>query len=169
MSNRASNTLTRDEDIPRMIRWVHASLNAGIEGGPVAVDIYRPESNRSGIQNAKFHAMFADIQKTGVISMPGKRVVMADYDIDAVKALCVVWFANERELAGEPLKKPPRTITCPMTGQPITVRPSTTDFNKADTIEFIEFLYSLGADAGVRWSEPSLKSFEQYREAQSGS
>jgi hypothetical protein len=41
----------------------------------------------------------------------------------------------------------------------------TSDMLKPVMSEFIEYLYSVGADYNISWSEPSLKAFEEYREA----
>lgn len=138
----------------------------GIEAGPVLVTLGRPKKRRNSLTNAKVHAMIADIQAQGVISMPGRRVTLSEYDTDALKALLVIWFANEREMNGEPLTKAPRSILCPVTGQEVSIRPSTAEWGQKDAGDFIEFLYSVGNDAGVRWSEPALKAYESMREAQ---
>lgn len=142
-------------------------IRRGLPGGSVDLVVRRHEEVRSSPQSNKSHAMYADIKRDAVIKIIGKRIVMNDYTIDEVKALLVVWFANERALEGRPLKKPPRTVVCPLTGENITIRPSTAeDFSKADTIEYIEFLYSIGSDSGVKWSEQALKEYSTYKQAQ---
>jgi len=78
-----------------------------LPGGPVAITLGRPEEKRTVPQNSKIHAVFADIQSQGVIKMPGRRTVLSNFTVDEVKALSVVWFANERELEGRPLKNRP--------------------------------------------------------------
>lgn len=154
-------------DINRAFNWADPLILKALEGGPVQMTLGRPEAARTGPQNAKSHAMYEDIRKMAVIPLPGKRIVMADYDPAEAKALLVMWFANERELEGRPLSKPPRTVLCPITGQNITVRPSTAeDFGKRDTAEFVEWLYATGTQAGVKWSEPAMKEYQSYREAQ---
>lgn len=154
------------EQVNPCLNWMDGMLCKGLESGPVSVTLGRPEAARTGPQNSKSHAMYEDIRKMAVIPMPGRRIVMADYQSDEVKALLVMWFSNERELEGRPLSKPPRTVLCPITGQNITVRPSTAeDFGKRDTAEFVEWLYATGTQSGVRWSEPAMKEYESYREA----
>jgi NinB protein len=115
-------------------------------------------------QNDKIHCMFADM-KSGVIKMIGKRVVLADYQPDELKALLVMWFANEMELMGTPLAKPPKTIIDPISGQLISIRPSTKDFGKKVMSDFVEWLYALGAESGVKWSEKALECYQEYRQA----
>lgn len=138
----------------------------GIEAGPVLVTLGRPKKRRNSMTNARLHAMIADIQQQGVISMPGRRVTLSDYDTDALKALLVIWFANEREMNGEPLTKAPRSIICPVTGERVSIRPSTAEWGQRDAGDFIEFLYATGNDAGVRWTEPALKDYRSMREGQ---
>lgn len=138
----------------------------GIEAGPVLLTLGRPKKRRNSMTNARLHAMISDIQRLGVISMPGRRIALSEYDTDALKALLVIWFANEREMNGEPLTKAPRSIICPVTGERVSIRPSTADWGQKDACDFVDFLYSVGNDAGVRWSEPALKAYESMREAQ---
>jgi hypothetical protein len=165
MSEHIRTAKTAD-DKAQCIAWASAVLDRGLPGGAVDIIIARHDPARSNPQNSKAHAMYADIHRDAVIVMPGRRVVLSIYGVDEVKALLVVWFANERSLEGRPLKKPPRTVTCPITGQNITVRPSTVDgFSKADTVEFIEWLYALGTNAGVKWSEKAMAEYDSYKEA----
>lgn len=160
-------TVKSSEDKAQSIAWASALVDRGLPGGAVDIIVTRHDPERSNPQNSKSHAMYADIHRDAVIVMPGRRVVLSTYSVDEVKALLVVWFANERALEGRPLKKPPRTVTCPITGLNITIRPSTaTDFGKRDTVEFIEFLYSFGCESGVVWSERAIAEYASYKEAQ---
>ena len=168
MSNRASNTIPSLEHLPRLIDWVSRCCQQGLQGGPIAVDVYRPEVMRDSVDNAKFHAIMSDIHRQAVISMPGRRVVMSVYDFEAAKTLLVMWYAKERELNGEPLSKPPRSIIDPMTGDRVQIRPSTTKWSKNDSSQFVHFLHALGDECGVMWGDPAMKEYEQYRESQNG-
>lgn len=165
MADKATKIATDDTHIEPMARWVANCIDRGLPGGAVEVSVGRPEQRRDRNDNAHFHALIGDIHKQAIISMPGKRVVMVDYDIEVAKTLLVSWYANERELNGEPLSKPPRTITCPVTGERIKVRPSTTKWSKADARQFVQFLHAMGSECGVVFSEPALKEYDQYKEA----
>lgn len=145
--------------------WVQRAIAYAVKDGPICITLHRPEASRSSGANAKFHAMIDDIQRQAVITMPGRRVVMSEYDTSAVKALLVIWFAKERELNGEPLSKPPRSLIDPVSGEWVSIRPSTAQWGKRDASDFIEFLYSVGNDGGVRWSEPAIKAYEEMRES----
>lgn len=124
------------------------------------------QADRNSQQNAKFHAMIGDIAKQSVFKTPVLTVTMADYDVDAVKALLVRWFEQECAQLGEPLRHGSRVVIDPFTGEQITIRPSTTKFLKAESNNFIEWLYATGAAGGVKWSEPALQEYENYRESQ---
>lgn len=159
-------TVTSIDQINKALNWVDGGLVKGLSGGSVDITLCRHDPEKSEIQREKFHAMIGDINKTGIISIPGRRIVMRDYDQEQCKALLVMWFANEKEQMGEPLAKPPRNFTDPLTGQQISIRPSTVQWGKKLTCEFVEWLYSMGVMACVKWSEPAMKEYQNYREAQ---
>lgn len=166
MTNRHTITITAVTEVNRALNWVDKMACKGLEGGAVSVDVYRYESDRGSEANKKIHAMYSDLQTQAVIKLPGNRVTLKDYDAEALKTLLVLWYARERELMGEPLRHPGRTIICPITGDKISIRPSTTQFTKKEMSGHIEWLYALGAECGVRWSEKSLECYQEYRQAQ---
>lgn len=165
MAESITKTVHTLDQVNPCLNWLDGMICKGLEAGPVAVTLGRPERLRDSIDNAKFHAIIGDVHKQAVISMPGRRVVMADYDIEVAKTLLVMWYANERELNGDPLKKPPRTVICPVTGERIKIRPTTTKWSKDDAAQFVHFLHALGSECGVVWGDPALKEYQQYREA----
>lgn len=165
MGKSITYTIRTFEDMQGVLARMASAIGRGIERAPVEVSLSHAEGKRGSASNAKFHAMIADLNKQAVITMPGKRVALSKYDAETCKALLVIWFAKERELNGDPLRKPPRTEVDPMTGERISIRPSTTQWGVKDTSEFIEFLYSLGAASGVNWSEPALREYQDYKEA----
>lgn len=150
--------------------WLRTAIAKGKAVRVQAITDDEPDFDapKSDVQREKFHAMIGDIQKTGVIQLPGKRIVFGKYSPEKCKALLVMWFVNEIEqLNDEKLKipNPPENFDCPITGQTITIRPSTTKWGKKLTCAFVEFLYATGSMAGVRWSEPALEAYAEYREA----
>lgn len=167
MADKIVKRISELAQVNRALNWLDGMICKGLESGTVEVTIGRPAPVRSGEANKKLHAMIGDIHEQAVIAIPGRRIVMLDYDIEQCKALLVIWFANERAIAGDPLAKPPRNFRCPITGENISIRPSTTEWSKRDTGEFIEFLYATGSAAGVKWSEKALECYQSYREAQS--
>jgi hypothetical protein len=156
--------------MPKLAAWLKTAIAKGRAVKVLAITDDDPDfdTEKSDIQREKFHAMIGDIKKTGVIVMPGRKVVMNDYDEKICKAFLVMWFCNEiKELNDEKIKipNPPKTITCPLTGERITIRPSTIPWGKKLTRIFVEWLYATGSMAGVKWSETAIEAYQSYREA----
>lgn len=161
-----TKTITDKSQVNRLVNWVDGLTCKGLEGGAVDVTISRHDPTKSWLANRKFHAMIADINRMAVIRIPSRTIKMADYDADQCKALLVMWFANEKAEMGDPLPKPPRSFLDPVTGQQISIRPSTTEWGKKITCEFVEWLYFIGSQYGVIWSEPAIQQYQSYRDAQ---
>lgn len=160
-----------DPFVPKIVAWLRDSIAKGKAAKIIGITDDEPDFDtaKSDVQREKFNAMIGDIKKTGVIVMPGRKVVMNDFDEEVCKALLVMWFCNEiKELNDEKIKipNPPRTIVCPLTSERITIRPSTIPWGKKLTRVFVEWLYATGAMAGAKWSESGLAAYESYREAQ---
>lgn len=166
MSERQTKIIDGTIQVPGFMQALNAKILKGLETGAVAVDLYRPEEDRSQLQNEKSHAMIGDIAKQAVFKTPGLTVKMSSYDFDEAKALLVAWFERECIQLLEPLRHGSRVVIDPFTGENITIRASTAKFLKKENINFIEWLYSVGADGGVKWSEKALACYNEYREAQ---
>lgn len=144
------------------LKWVDGGLTKLLNDGKKPYIEIGIEELRSPDQSCKVHAMIGDIVTQAVFKTPSITVRMADYDYDAGKALLVRWFEKECEQLGEPLRHGSRIVTDPFTGEQITIRASTTKFLKKETISFVDWLYAIGGDGGVRWSEPALKEYESW-------
>ncbi|SNY95543.1 recombination protein NinB [Halomonas sp. hl-4] len=131
----------------------NAAVAKGVQQGAVEIEVRYAARELS--QNAKFHAMIADIHYQ----------CFRGYSADGVKAVLVNQFALEMEEQGEPLAKPGEKVWDWKSKQAVYVRPSTTKFRKAEAAAFIEFLYATGVELGVNWSEPALAVYESYKEA----
>lgn len=154
------------ELITKAVNYADGEMLKIIESGKIPyiqIGVYDPQSEA---QKRKYHAQIGDIYEQATIKQLGRRIVMKEYGYEKCKAMLFVWYANECELNGEPLKKPPSYFTCPLTGQQITERSSTTEMNVPEAAGFIEFLNAIGADCGVIWSDPKLKQYDNYKEAQ---
>ena len=169
---RASKIIDADIQIDtftaNLAGWLRAANKRGHSTSVTAVTDDEPEfqAPKSDIQREKFHAMIGDIKKTGVIQIPGRRIVMNDYDNEQCKALLVMWFTNEVKGTDITIPNPPRHFICPISGENITIRPSTIKWGKKLTCAFVEWLYATGSMASVTWSEPALAAYNEYREAQ---
>ena len=51
-------------------------------------------------------------------------------------------------------------------GTLVVIPVRTSKMKKKDFSELIEAIYAFGSDEGVKWSEPAIAAYEQYREAQ---
>lgn len=154
------------ELITKAVNYADGEMLKIIEAGKIPyiqIGEYDPQSEA---QKRKYHAQIHDIYEQATIKQLGKRIVMKEYGYAKCKAMLFVWYANECALNGEPLKKPPTYFTCPLTGQQITERSSTTDMSVTEAAGFIEFLNVIGAECGVIWSDPKLRQYEEYAEAQ---
>jgi hypothetical protein len=132
------------------IQWAADMATRGIAGGPVVITMGRP--GRGSVANAKFHAMIGDIQ----------RQCFRGHSAKGVKAVLVNQFALEMAEIGEPLRHPGETAWDWKHQQAVYVRPSTTDFTKAEAGKFIEWLYATGAELNVEWSEPALDEYQKW-------
>ena len=85
------------DQVNKALNWLDCAFVKILGAGKVPYVEIGIESGdpKSDIQREKFHAMIGDIKKTGVIVIPGRRIVMNDYDNEQCKALLVMWFTNE--------------------------------------------------------------------------
>ena len=139
--------------IPFILRWAEHVIGKALEGGDVQITLGRPGKSRA--MEAKYHAMINDIHQQ----------CFRGYSFDGVKAVLVNQFALEREELGEPLAHPGERVWDWRTKEPVYVRPSTTKFRKAEAADFIEFLYATGSEFGVKWSDMSLRVYDEMMEA----
>lgn len=114
----------------------------GAEWGMV-VTIAPPIKSRD--QEAKYHAMFADIAKQ--CTFMGQK-----WSSDDWKRLLVDAFARAMQQAGTPLRHGGRIVPSLDGGGFVQLGVQTRKFLKAEASEFIEYLHAWGAEQGVRWS-----------------
>ena len=133
--------------MPRAVSWFVAILQKGLEGGPVAVSIDRYEEKRTADQNDKFHPLIREIQRQHKHST----LVTEKHWREFLVAQCLG-----------------QMMVPSLDGQQLIVvnKRGSSELKKAEGVAFIEYLYSVGADLGIKWSEPSIQTFNQYREAE---
>ena len=135
------------------MRAVWEMVVKGLQAGAVELVLRRPGKSRE--QEEKYHAMINDIH----------RQCFRGYSAVGVKAVLVKQFAEEMEEAGTPLANPGEKVWDWKSQEPVYVRPSTKKFRKGEASQFVEFLFSVGADYQVTWSDKSLAIFDEYKEA----
>ncbi|WP_110599793.1 hypothetical protein [Salinicola lusitanus] len=153
MSKQHVYTIATIRDLHGAMAMITNMAGRGLEGGTIEIAIRRPGKSR--IQEAKYHAMIADIH----------RQCFRGYSVDGVKAVLVNQFALELEEQGTPLANPGQKVWDWKSQEAVYVRPTTTKFRKAEAAAFMEFLYATGAELGVAWSEPALKAYSEFKEA----
>lgn len=107
--------------------------------------------NRSNSQNRKLWPMLTDVSRQVLWPVDGRRMLLSPEDWKAI-------FTAS-------LRKHQR-VTEGVYGGTIYLGSHTSKMSKEEFSMLIELIYAFGADHGVRWSEPALKAYEQYREAQ---
>lgn len=124
-------------------RYASSVLTDKLEGGKVEMLLLRPSRSRQ--QEKLYHKLI------GIIADQVK-VMTKKYDVAIWKALLVDQFAQDKEAAGEPLRKPGAVFPAmDGSGRLVSIRPSTTGFSVAESSEFIDFIYAQGVELGVRW------------------
>lgn len=149
-------TVEDPKDVPVKLAQVFDLVSRGIKAGPVVVKLGRLA--RSAIQNRKYHAIIGDIANQ--VTFEGRA-----FKAKIWKAKLVEQFEKELNAMGKTLRVPSE-VTRSLDGERIiTVRPSTTDFNKKEAAQFIEYIYSYGSDLGVRFTDKALSVYDEYKEA----
>lgn len=128
-------------------------IRTALEKGVDAVVLTLTRESRSAAMNRKFHAMIRDISKTVEIE--------TKHSPEIWKALLVDKFENELKLQRIALSKPSRVIMSLDSERIISIRASTTDFDKQTGSNFIEFLYWFGQEYGAAFSDESLSYYEE--------
>lgn len=132
--------------IKTTLDWVYSMLVKGLPGGAVGVDVYRYEEARTLPQNAKQFAMYTDISKQ--VCWHGEWLQPEDW-----KDILSSDWAKQRIVPG-------------IGGGFVALGVRTSKLKKREMAELIEVIYAFGAERNVKWSEPALACFAEYREAQ---
>ena len=118
-----------------------------INEAPIGHMVVVTEPKRKDIQNEKYHAMLGDIAKCCTF-MANKQ------DADDWKRLLVDAFAKVMRDAGTPIHHDGRVMPSLDYQRVVQLGIQTKDFYVKEAAQFIEYLYSFGAENNVRWTEP---------------
>lgn len=141
------HTICLGNDIDRMVAkgWIDRAPNGWF--------VTFEEETRTLIQNAKFHAMITDIAKSRNWLYAGAKRSLLCW-----KRVLVNQFYAEINVPSE--------IVPSLDGMRVViVNDTTSDMGKKRAAQFVEYLYSLGAEYRVVWSEPALRAYEELRRA----
>lgn len=118
-------------------------VNKMLESGDIEVVVRRPSKTRD--QEKKYHALIRDFESQLVFE--GRRRSAEEW-----KAALVDAFEQEMTASGSPLRQQTKAILAlDLTGRLVTVRPSSKKFSAKEGSDFIEFLYAVGAQYGVKF------------------
>ncbi len=141
MSEASYNVTTADQLRPKMRdAWDCAVML--VQQGPVEVVVRKP--TRSSDQNRRCHAMLADIARQA--EWAGQK-----FTAEIWKRLCVAaWL---RECGGKPMLIPS------LDGNGVDIIfERTSKLTVKQMASLIEWLFALGAELGVNWSDPEVRS-----------
>ena len=138
--------ITSLEQGQSLIQWIRDNVKKGLQGGPVLVTLGR--ESRTKEQNRKMWPLLTDLSKQHE------------------------WFNQLREpeewkVLVMSAYKGETNVVPGINGEVVNLGLSTSGLNKAEFSELIEFIYALGSGWGIKWSDPALAIFDEYREAKS--
>lgn len=107
------------------------------------------EPTKKRIQESRYHAMLLDIAKTWVF-------LGHKWDAEDVKRLLVDAFAKVMRDAGTPLHHDGRIVPSIDGQRVVQLGIQTREFYVREASDFIEYLFSFGAEIGVEWSESKV-------------
>jgi len=132
----------RDRDW-RVARNAMREVCAMAEAG-TAVEIRIGEEKRTLHQNAKLWPMLTDVSKQ--VTWYGQQLRPEDW-----KDVFTASLRQQKVVPG-------------LDGGFVVLGMRTSKMGKREFADLIELIYAFGAEHEVKWSEPALKGFEQYRE-----
>ncbi len=126
-----------------------AFVSDAIQSGSLDVTVARASKTR--LQEARYHAMIGDIAKQ--VELDGKKYIAKVWKVKLKDQ-----FEHELIALGTPLSKP-GSVTMSIDGlRVVQIPPESKEFRKGEASDFIEYLFSFGAEPGIEWSDPETQS-----------
>lgn len=116
----------------------------GLQAGPVEIAVRRPSKKRSLDQNARLWAVLTDISKQ--VEWYGRHLSK-----EAWKDIFTAALERQDVVPG-------------LEGGFVMIGGRTSKMTKKRFADLLTIIDAFGADHGVRWSDPALRVFEEYRE-----
>ena len=145
MSKELTYALASQADIYPVLTQVGAMVDKGLPGGPVEIAVRRPGQKRSGDQNNRLWAVLRDVSE----QVEWYSRYLPDY---AWKDIFTAALERQDIVPG-------------IDGGYVMVGGRTSKMNKARFAELLTLIDAFGAEHGVRWSDPALQVFSDYKEA----
>ena len=131
------------QNVSGMVQQIISMINKGLFKGPVEVVLKRPVRTMS--QNKKLWPMLSDIKKQ--VNWYNEPLDSEDW-----KDMFMSSLNKQRAVPG-------------IDGGFVGLSRRTSKLDKAGFAQLIELIYAFGSERGVAWSEPSLQTYSQYKEA----
>jgi hypothetical protein len=138
-----SYTVKDQSDIPGLFKWVMDMIQRGLEGGPVVVSVGR--EGRTLDQNARLWAVLTDVSTQ--VDWYGQKLTPDDW-----KHVFTAAMTKQRVVPG-------------IDGGFVVCGLSTSKMSKAVFGDLLTIIDAFGAEQGVKWSDPALAVFAEYKEA----
>lgn len=135
-------------EVNKHLNWLDGMICKGLESGAVSIAVGRPdveEDLRTVQQNAKIWAIFTDMEKQ--LTWHGQKMEKEDWK----DLLCHEWKKQK--------------LVPAISGGFCVLNARTSKALKREISDLIEISYEFGSSHGVKWSEPALKAYEEYRQA----
>jgi len=143
MTQRSTRIDSKDDVLPTLNK-VAEFLYGALEGGPVILTLGR--EGRSLDQNSKLLAILTDVSTQ--VDWYGQKLSPEDW-----KHVFSASLEKQRAVPG-------------IDGGFVVCGISTSKMSKKKFADLLTIIEAFGSEQGVKWSDPALQSFEEYREAQ---
>lgn len=145
MSKELTYAIASPADIYPVLSQVSVMANKGLPAGPVEIALRRPGQKRSTDQNRKLWAVLKDVSEQ--VNWYGR--YLPDH---AWKDIFTAALERQDIVPG-------------IDGGYVMVGGRTSKMSKAKFAELLTLIDAFGAEHSVKWSDPALAVFEDYREA----
>lgn len=145
------------ENAPTVIQSIVDMIYSALRGGPVLVTLGREsDTDKTRAQEKKYHAQIRDIAKQATL-------FDKTFSAKAWKVVLIEQFETDKKAMGEPLRHP-GSVLLSMDGlRVVQERASSKEFLIKEGADFIEWLYSKGAELDVIWEDPeTVAQYEDY-------
>jgi hypothetical protein len=143
MSDQITHKIESIEGLANLSQWMIHNVTKGLAGGPVMVTLGR--ESRSIPQNSLLWAILSEV--SAQVDWYGQRLSAEDW-----KHVFSAALQRQRVVPG-------------IDGGFVMCGMSTSKMDKKTFSDLLEIIFAFGAQHGVKWSDPNLATFEQYREA----
>lgn len=135
--------INNKDEIARAVGWTVDMLHKGIDGGSLTLTVDR--EGRSAEQNARLWATLNDV--SGQVDWYGQKLSQEDW-----KHVFTAALEKQRVVPG-------------IDGGFVMCGMSTSKMSKQKFGDLLEIINAFGSERQVRWSDPALQAFAEYREA----